>query len=222
MSLLLSIFFSGFFIILSIILSIQENLKKLFIFTGILHISSFFLFFIYCILFRPIDSELIDLIAFYFFFLVGTLFGFFGIVLSMKRSGKKYPVKSIYDLAQLWLINRELTSYLVLLLASISGLPFFSGFLYRWFLIQEVYHIHRLFGIISILICLFVSYPYLRIITQMIFNNSLLLNDRGPRWYFDQLLDRRRRKILNISVILFVLINFKISLVWYFSFTLFF
>lgn len=204
------------FLIIGIFSCIQENLKQLLIHTLIGH-CAYILIIVYNIfIYNPISHELINILFFYIFFITNVTIGFFYCTLSMKRSGSTYQVKSIYDLAQLWLINKKTTFYFFMLLFGLSGFPLFPGFLCKWFFIEEFYQFNKLLGILSFFMCLFSAYPYIRIMNHMILNKNLMLNKKGPRWYFDTLLHTPGRIVLITTAFLSIIITVKPSIIWYF------
>lgn len=206
--------FSGCFFLIGMFSCIQEDLKQLLLYTIIGHSGYLVIIAYNLIILDPIPDELLNILFFYLFIMSNTIIGFFYSTLSMKRSGSTYQVKSIYDLAQLWLINKKITSYLILLLLCLSGFPFLPGFLCKWFLIEESFRFNKYVGILSFFMCIFSAYPYIRIINNMILNKNLMLNKKGPRWYFDTLLHTKARITLIISAFFTFVITIKPSIIW--------
>lgn len=208
------IIISGCLFILGILSCIQEDLKQLLLYTVAGHCGYLVIMIYNIITLNPMPSELFNILLFYLLFTGNIIIGFFYSTLSMKRSGSTYQVKSIYDLAQLWLINKKTTLSLLLLLLCLSGVPFFPGFICKWFLVEESFRFNKYLGFLSFFMCLFSSYPYLRIINNMLMNKNLMLNKKGPRWYFDTLINNTTRITLNITTFLAFVTTIKPSMLW--------
>lgn len=210
------IILSSFFLIMGMFSCIQENLKQLLIYTLIGHCAYLIIIIYNIVIYNPVSHEQLNILFFYLFFMTNVTIGFFYCTLSMKRSGSTYQVKSIYDLAQLWLINKKTTFYFFMLLFGLSGFPLFPGFLCKWFFIEEIYQFNKLLGILSLFMCLFSTYPYIRIMNHMVLNKNLMLNKKGPRWYFDTLLHTPGRIVLITTAFLAIITTIKPSIIWYF------
>lgn len=205
---------SGCFFLIGIFSCIQEDLRQLLLYTFIGHCGYLIIMAYNLIILDPIPNELLNILFFYSSIMGSVTIGFFYCTLSMKRSGSTYQVKSIYDLAQMWLINKKTTSYLILLLLCLSGFPFLPGFLCKWFLIEESFLFNKYLGILSFFMCIFSAYPYIRIINNMILNKNLMLNKKGPRWYFDTLLHTKARMTLTITAFFTFIVTIKPSTMW--------
>lgn len=197
--------------------SIQENLKKV-LFYSVLGQCTYLILGIFYIIIGIIDFEFLMIHFFFLFFNINVYISFFSSVLYMKRGGNSYKVKSIYDLAQLWISDRKITINFLILLLNISGIPFLPGFLCKWFFIEEIFFFQKYLGLISFFIAILMSFPYLRIMNQMVFNKNLMSNPKGPRWYFDKLLNKYQVLLLGITIFISILTMINPSMLWYFSY----
>lgn len=205
--------FTCFFI--GIFTCFQEELKKLLLYSTVGHFGYFFLFLYQIILWDNVPQECVETIFFYFLITSFLLFGFFTTVLSMRRTGNTYPVKSIYDLAQLWLIDKVVAICCLILLMGLASVPFFPGFLCRWFFVQSAFLFNPYLGILSLYTSIFTSYSYVRMMHQIFFNQNLMFNEKSPRWYFDQLLTPGYRVFLILCTSLFLFFTFNPSFIWF-------
>jgi NADH:ubiquinone oxidoreductase subunit 2 (subunit N) len=203
------------FLVIGAFSCIQENLKQLLLYTIIGHLGYLSIMVYNTIAFHPVYHELLHILFFYIIFMTNVTVGFFYCALSMKRSGGTYQVKSIYDFTQLWLTNKKITLSFLVLLTGLSGLPFFPGFMCRWFLIEETFLFNKLLGLVSFFMCFFSAYPYIRIMINLVFNKNLMLNQKGPRWYFDTLLDTPRKMVLGGTAFLCAIMIIDPSIVWF-------
>ena len=122
-------------LIIGIVGSFQENLRKLLIYTIIGQLT-----YISVVVFHTAtlkEPEFLRISFFYIFLNTLAYLAFFISVLYMKRGGDTYKVKSIYDLAQLWITDRKIAISFLILLIIISGVPFFPGFMCKWFFVEE-------------------------------------------------------------------------------------
>lgn len=217
MSLAIEYFFlfcAVFCLLLGCATCLQEDLRKLFFYSMIGHAGYFFLFLAQAV--GPgATYEAVSALLFYVCFISFSSGSFFFFVGRMKRSGNTYPIRSIYDFAQLWLIDKVLASCCLIFLMGLASIPFFPGFLCRWFFVQCAFHIHPVLGLVSFFTCLCSSYPYLRIMHQILLNQNLMLNEKGPRWYFDQLLSAHYRRLFFVCTLFFIFFSFRSSVIWY-------
>lgn len=205
-------------LIIGIVGSFQENLRKLLIYTIIGQLT-----YISVVVFHTAtlkEPEFLRISFFYIFLNTLAYLAFFISVLYMKRGGDTYKVKSIYDLAQLWITDRKIAISFLILLIIISGVPFFPGFMCKWFFVEEIFFFNKYLGILSFFMSAFNSIPYFRIINQMIFNKNLMYNPKGPRWFFDKVLSKYQLIFLVMTTLLCSLLTLNSSILWYFSYYL--
>lgn len=209
------IFILNLFLIIGIIGSFQENLKKLLVYTIIGQLAYISVVVLYTTTLK--EPEFFRINFFYIILNSLTYLAFFFSILYMKRGGNTYKVKSIYDLAQLWITDRKIAMCFLILLLLISGIPFFPGFMCKWFFVEEIFFFNKYLGIMSFFMSVFSSIPYFRIINQMIFNKNLMYNPKGPRWFFDKILNKYQLIFLIISTFLCTLFTLNPSILWYLS-----
>jgi NADH:ubiquinone oxidoreductase subunit 2 (subunit N) len=210
--------FLSILLLVSALSSIEENLKKLLFYSLMGQLSYLMVVIFYITTIEKLEFEFIIINFFYIFFNIILYSSFFLSVLYMKRGGNSYKVKSIYDLAQLWITDRKTTISFLILLVNISGIPFLPGFLCKWFFVEEIFFFHKYLGLVSFFISIFMSFPYLRIINQMLFNKNLMSNPKGPRWFFDRLLNRYQIAFLGLVTFFCVVVTINPSILWYFSY----
>ncbi len=206
---------TGCLLVVGLFSCIQENLKQLLFYTIIGHLGYLSAVTYNIITFHPVSHELLHILFFYVIFMANVTIGFFYCALSMKRSGGTYQVKSIYDLGQLWRTNKKTALSFLILLSGLSGLPFFSGFMCKWFFVEEIFLFNKLLGVLSFFMCVFSAYPYIRIMNNLIFNKNLMLNKKGPRWFFDTLLNTPQMIILGSTAFLCVIMTIHSSMLWF-------
>lgn len=208
----------GLFILIGIMGSFQENLRKLLTYTLVGQLAYISVMISHIVTLS--EPELLKTGCFYLIINIMTYFTFFFSVLYMRRGGDTYKVKSIYDLSQLWVTDKKIAFCLLILLAVISGIPFFPGFMCKWFFVEELFSFHKYLGILSFFMSVFTSLPYIRIINQMILNKNLMYNPKGPRWYFDKIQSKYQLALLAITTFLVILFTLNPSILWYLSYYL--
>jgi len=212
------IFILSLFLLIGIIGSFQENLRKLLTYTIIGQLTYLSVVVLYTTTLK--EPEFLRITFFYIILNSLAYLAFFISVLYMKRGGDTYKVKSIYDLAQLWITDRKIAMSFLILLILISGIPFFPGFMCKWFFVEEIFFFNKYLGIMSFFMSAFTSIPYFRIINQMVFNKNLMYNPKGPRWFFDKILNKYQLIFLGIITFLCILFILNPSILWYLSYYL--
>lgn len=136
-------------------------------------------------------------------------------LLTIKRDGQTYKVKTIYDLAQFGLTAPKLSKILSFLLWVVSPIPPSPGFLMRWLWANSVFGGHPYVGILSFWTSVLISLPYFKIFSQIWLNETVMLNPKGPRWYFDKNIKTIQFILLYISVVFGSILCLQPSLVWF-------
>lgn len=148
---------------------------------------------------------------------IGMFIPMFWALLSLKRNGRTYKVDTIYDLAQLGLTAPHYAKLLSISIWVVSYLPPSPGFLMRWIWAQSLFEAHPYVGVLSFWSSAFISYPYARMLSQMWYNKNVMLNPKGPRWFFDKRMNLTLLQIslLHLSAFFGVILTLQPSLVWY-------
>jgi NADH-quinone oxidoreductase subunit N len=146
----------------------QKNLKRLLAYSSISHMG-----FVILPLMNQNVRSLQASVTYFSFYILVTL-GIFGMLLWFKRLGH-----NIQDIKNLALVNRSyptLMALLSLLFISLSGVPPFSGFFVKLYVIASFFENKE--SIVSVLICSYLlvmsiigTYYYLNIIKEIYFND---------------------------------------------------
>ena len=119
----------------------------------------------------------------------------FGIFLNLRERSKNRPVRSVIDLFNISKSNLSLTFSLCLALFSLAGIPPLAGFYGKFYLFFASLYAHYYFlTLIIIILSVFASIYYIRLIKIMLFDN---INTWG--FYYD--LSKTEAYIISITTL---------------------
>lgn len=199
-------------------IAFQERLQILFYYLILIYLGDFCWLFLILTQLNDYSLEIKGLFLLSGIMIFGIFFPLFWVMQTIKRAGQTYKVKTIYDLAQFSLTAPKLSKILSFLIWVISPIPPSPGFLMRWVWANSIFVAHPYVGILSFWTSVLISLPCCRLFSQIWFNNTLMLNPKGPRWYFDKNITKVQFSLLYMSTILGIILCMQPSLVWFWFF----
>jgi len=198
-------------------IAFQEKVQKIFYFLVWIYVGDFCWLFLILTQINDYSLEIKGLFLLSITLVLGIFIPLSWALLTIKRTGHTYKVKTIYDFAQFSVTAPQLSKILSFLIWVVSPIPPSPGFLMRWMWANTVFSAHPYVGILSFWTSVLAAIPCFRILSQIWLNETLMLNPKGPRWFFDKNIEKIQFFLLYVSTFLGGILCLQPSLVWFLS-----